>query len=289
MEARHDRHAVADRLLRHAVQQYAGRGQRRAQERHLDHLAAPALGARVQGERDRQRTVNGAVGGGQRDRSIDRRALRPCGSTESRSVNRPQAAFSTPSNARMFAFPWSVDANPGQRQVNQARMPLGDHVRAEPEPVPSPPDGSSRSPRRRRGDQAPGGGEPGLALEGPTPAASCRGCTSHPRDRALRAPGRSILITCAPWSASNMPASGPRDVVAEIDHPHPGQGRCAIGRHAPPSLGQRGRARLLRRRRPWGRLYPTIISPPIRFRRCRVERAEYKWHDRGGRLEGAAP
>ena len=73
-EARHDRHAVEHRLLRHPVEQNAGCRQRCAQQRHLDHVAGAGLLARVEGERHRQRAVNGPVGRGQRNRRVHRRS-----------------------------------------------------------------------------------------------------------------------------------------------------------------------------------------------------------------------
>ena len=67
--------AVARRRIAHAQQEGAHRRHRGAGQRHLDHLAAAAVFAGVERQGNRQRAVNRAVGGGQRDRRVQRRRL----------------------------------------------------------------------------------------------------------------------------------------------------------------------------------------------------------------------
>ena len=241
--ARHDRHAVAHRLFRHPVQQYAGRRQRRAQQRHLDHLAAPALRTRVQGERDRQRAVNGPVGGGQRDRCVDRR--RSDHAAHGVQVGKqPAGRVQHPFERADIGLPQVGRCEARQRQVDQARMPLGEHVRAETEPVhharPEVLDHHVGG-----GDQAPGGGAPGLALQ--VQLQPCLAAVVH-RIRGVAGIGAPSagpvdLDYLRALVGQQHAGQRPRDVVAEIDHPHPGQGRCAINWHGPGPPAPR-RARL---------------------------------------------
>ena len=261
--ARYDRHAVANRLLGHPVQQYAGGGQRRAQQRHLDHLAAPALGARVEGEGDCQRAVNGPVGGGQRDRCVDRR--RSDHAAHRVQVGKqPAGRVQHPFERADIGLPQVGRCEARQRQVDQARMPLGDHVRAETEPVhharPEVLDHHVGG-----GDQAPGGGAPGLALQ----------VQLQPRLAAVVHRIRGVAGIGAPGAGpvdldylralvgQQHAGQRPRDVVAEVDHPHAGQRRCALRRHGS-RLPATDRARLLRRHRSWADCTRQSLPPPIR-------------------------
>ena len=241
--ARHDRHAVADRLLRHPVQQDAGRGQRRAQQRHLDHLAAPALRACVQSEGHRQRAVDGPVGGGQRDRRVHRRRSdQAAGRVEvgKQAAGRVQHSFERADVGLALVG----RRESGQRKVDQARMSPRDHLRAEAEAV--------HHPRAEvldhhvgGGDQPPGGRQAGLALQvqfNPRLAAVVHRIGGLAGAGSPRA-GPVDLDHLRALVGQQHAGQRPGDVVAEVDHPHPRQRRCAVSRHGS-RLPATGRARL---------------------------------------------
>ena len=164
--------AVARRRLGHAQQEGSHGRHRGADQRHLDYLPATGVLTGVKGQGGRQRAVNGAVGGGQRDRRVLRRRLQlPADRVQvgEQAGGRTQHPFEGTQRSAFLA-----GAETGQRQVHQARVGGGHGRRPQAQALHHPRAGSSRLPRPPRPPVA-GPRRGRRSSSGPAPAPACRG------------------------------------------------------------------------------------------------------------------
>ncbi len=214
--------AVARRRIGNAQQEGAHRRHRGPGQRHLDHLAAPALLAGVERKGYRQRSVDGAVGGGQRDRRILRRRLQ-LAANRMQVGKQPGGGAEDPfEGAQRSAFLAGAEAR--QRQVHQPWVGGRHGGGAQPEPFHHP--GTEVLDHHvRRGHQSPCGLAAGSALQ-----VQLQDLLAAVEYRARgggagRVAGAIHLDDLGALVGQQHAGERPREVVAEVDDPMPRQRR----------------------------------------------------------------
>ena len=214
--------AVARRRVTHAQQEGAHRRQRGAGQRHLDHLAAAAVLARVERQGHRQRAMDRAVGGRQRNRRVEWRRLQLAADrvqVGEQPGGRAEDAFEGAQRGALLAGP-----EPRQGEVHQPRVG-GHHGGGAKSQALHHPRAEVLDHHVRRPHQLQRGAAPGSALQIQLQRLLAAVEHGAGRRRAVRLAGARHLDHLGALIGQQHPGQRSGKVVAEVDNPNPCQRR----------------------------------------------------------------